>query len=357
MPTPHRVTPPLAALALLLLLAASAAGGDRAKPREGIQGHKDLRVDRTAHDFGVVKQNESRTATFTYTNTSDAAVEGIGARGECGCNALKLSRKTLGPGESGELEVEFSTLTLGGHMTKRVHLFSKDHTRGEALIVLKIAIVEGLILRPPAVTYGTVLKGTTPSKAFYLKWYEGHGKPFEVTSVEVPGFEFESTVTPYTNSRDARWGGWRVELRFKEPPPLGMFSAEVLVRTTDEDRPRLTLPLSANVSGRIWMQSRTLSFGAFPQGKPRTASLKFRPLRKEIELGEVKAVARKGKVTVEVKPDPLHGKNGVWRLYATVVDDVEPGSLDDEVIELHTEVEGEEVTLVKVRGFVRAVPR
>jgi hypothetical protein len=136
-----------------------------------------------------------------------------------------------------------------------------------------------------------------------------------------------------------------------------MLSAEVLVRTTAEDRPRITLPLSANVSGRIWMQSRTLSFGAFLQGKPRTASLKFRPLSADVQFGEVKAVARKGKVRVEVKPDPLHGKRGVWRLYATVAEDVEPGPLDDEVIELHTEVEGEEVTLVKVRGYVRAVPR
>ncbi len=356
MPIPRRLGLPLAAL-LLPILVSPAAAGDAPRPRDAVRKHRDLAVDRTNHHFGVVKQNEVRTATFTYTNTSDAAVEGIGARGECGCNAIKLSDTTLEPGASGTLEVEFSTLTLGGHLTKRVHLFSKDHTRGEALITLKISIVEGLILRPPAVTFGTVLKDTTPSKSFYLKWYEGHGRPFEVTSVEVPGFDFASTITPYTNARDERWGGWTIELRFKETPPLGMLSAEVLVRTTDADRPRLTLPLSANVSGRIWMQSRTISFGAFPQGKPRTASLKFRPLRRDIDLGEVKAVARKGKVTVEVKPDPLHGKDGVWRLYAAVVDDVEPGSLDDEVIELHTQVEGEEVTIIKVRGYVRAVPR
>lgn len=346
----------LLSLALGLPLSATAGAGEPDAPARP-RGHEDLAVDRTAHDFGVVRQNEVRRTKFTYTNTSEAVVEGIGARGECGCNVVKVSHKTLEPGASGVLDVEFSTLTLGGHMTKRVHLFSGDHTRGEILIRLKISIVQGLILRPPAVTFGTVLLGTRPRKAFYLKWYEGHGEPFEVESVEVPGYAFDTEITPYSDPRDERWGGWKIDLQFKEPPPLGMLSAEVLVRTTDADRPRVTLPLSANVSGRIWMQARTLSFGAFSQGKSRTASLKFRPLDESVQLGRVRAVARKGKVRVEVKPDPYHGKDGVWRLYGTVPEDAQPGSLDDEVIELHTEVEGEEVTVVKVRGYVRAVPR
>lgn len=133
-----------------------------------------------------------------------------------------------------------------------------------------------------------------------------------------------------------------------------MFSAEVLVRTTNEARPRLTLPVNANVCGKIWMQARTLSFGSFTRGRPRKASLKFRPFDDSVVFGEVSARVREGRIQVEVKPDPLHAKKGVWRLYGTVPADAEPGSLEGEVIELHTGVEGEEVTLVEVKGFVRA---
>jgi hypothetical protein len=199
--------------------------------------------------------------------------------------------------------------------------------------------------------------GTRPKKSFSLRWYEGEGEPFEITAVEVPGFEFASRVTPYGHAKDPRWQGWSVELQFQESPPLGMFSAEVLVRTTHKDHRRLTIPLSANVCGKVWMQSRTLSFGAFRQGTARSASLKFRPFERTVRFDAPRALARKGRIRVEVKPDPLHKDDGVWRLYGTVPEDARAGSLDDEVIELHTGLEGEEVTLVKVRGYVRPARR
>jgi hypothetical protein len=72
-----------------------------------------------------------------------------------------------------------------------------------------------------------------------------------------------------------------------------------------------------------------------------------------VRFDKPRAVARKGKIRVAVEPDPYHEEEGVWRLVGTVPEDVEAGSLDDEVIEIHTGIPGEEVTLVKVRGYVR----
>ena len=341
----------LPTLTLLLLLPVSAARAGDAKSRES--GHAELIADRYAHDFGVVKQNETRSTSFTYTNTSDHTVKGIRVRGECGCNRVKVSHSELAPGASGKLEVVFNTLTLGGHMRKRVHLFSADHSKGEITIPLKIAIVEGLIVRPPGVTFGDVALGSHPKKAFHVKWYEGEGTPFEITEVRVPGYQFGHTIKPFKDPKDARWKGWTIELQFDESPDLGMFSAEALVRTTDKDRPRLTLPLSANVCGKVWMQSRTLSFGTISQGLSRGASLKFRPFDKGVKFEDVTAKARLGLIQVEVKPDPYHGDKGYWRLSGTVPKDAAVGSLSEEVIELHTGAVGEETTLVKVSGFVR----
>lgn len=337
--------------ALTAFLAFCAAPALEAAPPK--KGHLDLVVDRTEHDFGIVEQDTVSTTTITYTNKSDKPVAGIRARGSCGCNTVVLSHDELAPGESGTLTIEFDTLMLGGRLEKSVRLASRDYRRGSIVIPLKIAIIKGMVVGPASVSYGNVLVGTKPSKSLHLKWYEGHGKPFEVTAVEVPGFDFETRIEPYQYVKDAGWRGWTVHVGFKEPPPIGMFSAEVLVRTTDERRPRLTLPLSANVCGKVWMQSRTLSFGAFDRGTRRTASLKFRPFDETIVFGEVHARARHGRIDVEVVPDPRHAKKGYWRLSASVPLDTPVGSLDEEVIELHTGAPGEEVTLIKVRGTVR----
>ncbi len=347
-----RLTALIASLAIFGLLCLPAVEADEARPKKG--EHLDLVVDKTEHDFGVAGQEVTRVVEFTYTNKSDKTVEGIKARGECGCNSVKLSHTTLAPGESGTLTVEFHTLFLGGRITKRIYVASKDFRRGRIIIPLKIAIIEGMILGPATVSYGDVLVGQAPTKTFNLKWYEGHGKPFEITQVIVPGFEFFHRIEPYKPVGDSKWGGWTVHLTFRHPPPIGQFSAEVLVRTTDKERARLTLPLSANVCGKIWMQARTLSFGSFDQGTPRTASIKFRPFNKTITFGEVRAKARHGRIEVEVEPDPYHKEKGYWKLSGRVPQETPVGSLDDEVIELHTGVPGEEITLIKVKGTVRA---
>lgn len=345
----------LALAVLLIVLPWTQAGadesGEAARRKKG--GHADLVLDRSEHDFGRAYQNRTLTTKFTYTNAGESRVEGIRVRGECGCNRMELSQESLEPGASGTLEVEFATGTLGGRLRKRLHLFSSDPKRGAIVVPLTIAIIEGLIVGPPAVSFRDVLVGTKPTKSIHLKWYEGVGKPFEVKSVSVPGFDFATRVTPYRARKDPHWKGWTIELTFKESPPIGMFSAEVRVRTSDAERPELTLPLSANVCGKIWMQSRTLSFGAYDRGRPKTASFKFRPFDKSVKFGTVTAKSRSGRLLVEAKPDPLHAKAGFWRLYATVPADREVGRLDDEVIELYTGVPGEEITLVKVRGTVR----
>ncbi len=348
--------PRLTALVVLLLLcAAPAVRADDAATGEAErrkQGHADLVLDRYAHDFGQAKQSEVRTTTFTYTNRSDKQVSGIAARGECGCSAVKLSHKELEPGASGTLEVEFHTLSLSGYLMKRVQLFTRDASRGRIKIPLRIAIVDGLIQGSAGVSFGDIGLGTKPTKAFSLRWYEGVGKPFEITELDLPE-GFKAVKTPYRHGKDARWRGWNIALSVDRDLPLGMYSAEVLIRTDHKERARVTLPLSANVCGKIWLQARRLSFGSFKQGRVRKASIKFRPFDDTVTFGKVSAKSRSGRLHVDVKPDPYMADQGYWKLTATVPADATPGTLEDEIVELHTGVPGEEVTLLKVRGTVK----
>jgi len=339
-------------LAALLLLPAPARAGDEAGAPFPKRVHKDLVFDRGAHDFGNVKQNTVHRTEFTYTNKGSSKVTGIRARGECGCSAVKVSKRDLDPGESGTLGVEFNTLTLSGHLNKRIHIYSSDRTRGEALLAMKISIVKGLVVHPPSLSFGDVGVGTKPAKAFSLRWYDGVGEPFEIEEINAPdGFLVKKM--PFRDARDARWRGWRIELTLDKKLPLGMYSDEVLVRTSDKERPRLVIALSANVSGKVWVQQRYLSFGSFVQGRKRSSSIKFRPFDKTVTFGKVSAKTSSERLRVEVKLDPYLGKDGVWKLIATVPVDAAPGSLEDETVELHTGVPGEEVTLLTVRGRVK----
>ncbi|MDJ0523490.1 MAG: DUF1573 domain-containing protein [Planctomycetota bacterium] len=353
---------PLALIGLLLLVCVAPEvraedGGDAGEAARREKGHADLVLDRYAHEFGTARQKDVLRTTITYTNASAKRLTGIRARGECGCNAVKLSHRELEPGASGTLEIEFHTLSLSGHLTKHVRLHSQDPSRGRIRIPLKVSIVEGLVVGSAGVSFGdvsrdTLTPGKQPTKSFSLRWYEGRGTPFEITELNLPE-GFSSVTRPYRDAQDERWRGWEVTLTIEKPLPLGMYSAEVLVRTTNEQRARLTLPLSANICGKVWLQARRLSFGTFRQGRVRKASIKFRPFDDSVTFGEVRARSRSGRLLVEVKPDPYMAEKGYWKLTATVPADAEPGPLDDEVIELHTGAAGEETTLLAVRGRVK----
>lgn len=338
---------------LWFVLAAGLSAADDAVALIG--GHKELEIDRAVHDWGIARQNDRMESTFTYTNRGKETVTGIKAIGECGCNQITLSKTELKPGEAGKMNVTFETVMLSGHLNKLIRLLSDKRASGTARIQQKIAIIKGLIVSPSAVRFGEVRDDTAlPKRTFRVKWYKDQGKPFQVTGASVPGYDLETSVRPYTGPKDANWQGYEIEVGFKTLPPLGMFSAEVVVDTNHPDVPRVTIALSANVTGKVWMQSRVLTFGSFYAEEKRKAAIRFRPRDKETKFGEVTARATKGRVEdVTVKVDPAHGDKGYWVLSARVPADAPPGSLEGEVIVLDPGIPGVAPIDVRVKGHVR----
>lgn len=356
-PTDVRCPPPLAVAArllpaLLLALVLGRAGAADERPRGE---HRDLVADRVEHDFGFAAQNDDLETTFTLTNRSNATIRGLAALGECGCNEVELGATELAPGASTELQVGFHTLWLSGHLMKTIRVRTDDDAAGELFLRQRIAIVKDLVLAPHSVTYTDVRRGMKPTKTFRVCWYEGQGQPFRVTHVEVPGHPFVAEVRPLEDPEDAAWKGWEVALTFGAPAQEGMLSAEAVVLTDHPDHPRLVLPVSANVSGPVWVQARTLHFGVRPQGEERITTIRFRPVDETVVFGEVRARAREGKVLVETGPDPVHfDRGGYWFLKVTLPADTPPGPVEGEVVELDVGLAGEPVIELPVRAVVKA---
>ncbi len=344
-----------ARLSLLLAAIAVIAPTDAASADARPHGeHRDLVADRTIHDFGVAAQGQELETTFTITNRGPARVEGLFAVGECGCNELRLGATELDPGAATELKVIFRTQTTVGPEVKRIRVRTADTRAGELHLEQRIAVVAGLLLSPRTVTFLGAKRGSTPAETVRLRWVEGHGTPFRILSASVPGESaFETTIRPYADPNDPAWKGYEVDFRFAAPAVEGTISAEAVIVTDHPDHPRLVLPLYANVSGAVWVQSRTLHFGAHPAGAERVATIRFRPTSPDTPFGEVRARARVGRVRVEVGPDPVHfDRGGYWFLRATLLADTPPGTVRDEIVDLDVGIEGEAPIEIEVRATV-----
>jgi len=80
-----------------------------------------IKFEKEIHDFGTLKQNTTDNQyIFTFTNTGDEPLIITNAKGSCGCTVPKYPTEPIAPGETGEIEVNYSPGTQKGNQTKTV---------------------------------------------------------------------------------------------------------------------------------------------------------------------------------------------------------------------------------------------
>jgi hypothetical protein len=325
------------------LLAAAPALADETAPREP---RPKIAFDRDVHDFGVVRQEQELRTELTVRNDGDATLHLRNVRADCGCAVAATDVREVAPGSSAPIRVVFRTMTFSGPLTKRVRVWSDDPDRPEAEVRLTMDVSAGIVLVPSRLAFGEVLAGTSPEASVTARWKEGVGRPFRVTGVESKGLDLVFETKPF---EAPPWRGTTVVARFRSPPPVGTSSGMVYVRTDDPDVPRLMVGASASVSGPVWLSLRRVRLGIVAEGRERAVPVTVRAFSSDVDLGEVKAVARGGRV--EAKAVRTAGRPSEWTVLVGVPAGAKPGSLDD-VVEIRTAAAGEPVTELPVTGEV-----
>jgi hypothetical protein len=330
-------------VALALLTRATAVRAD--EPRAPLPAPR-IAFDREEHDFGVVGQEQEVRTEFTVTNRGGGTLRLKAVRADCGCAVAEVADRELGPGESVPMAVLFRTMTFAGPHTKRVRVWSDDPERPTADVVLRIDVSAGVVLMPPRLAFGDVLRGTTPTAAVTARWKEGIGRPFRVVRVDPSGLDLDLATEPFAAPP---WRGTRVVARFRNPPALGPISDRLVLETDHPDHPRLVVPVTGYVSGKVWTSLRAVRLGLVPVGRERSVPVVVRGFSPDVDLGEVSAVARRGRV--EAKAVPTTGRAGEWTLLVGVGPTAKPGRVDD-VVEVRTAVAGEAPTEIPVSGEI-----
>ena len=76
-----------------------------------------------SHDFGTIKEEKGPVKyEFEFTNTGDAPLMIISAKGSCGCTVPTYSKKPIQPGKKGKINVTFSPTGRPGEFHKTVNV-------------------------------------------------------------------------------------------------------------------------------------------------------------------------------------------------------------------------------------------
>ncbi|MEM7655785.1 MAG: DUF1573 domain-containing protein [Bacteroidota bacterium] len=93
-----------------------------------------IEFDNTTHEFGTLQKGDPAEHTFTFTNTSDAAITLQRVKASCGCTTPSWTRESIEPGGSGTIDVKYNSNRVGA-FTKTVTVTYEEGARPVVLYI------------------------------------------------------------------------------------------------------------------------------------------------------------------------------------------------------------------------------
>ncbi|MFH1615090.1 MAG: DUF1573 domain-containing protein [Planctomycetota bacterium] len=96
--------------------------------------------EETVHDFGNIPPSSKNTVKFEFKNTGKGVLKIGNIKTTCGCTAVSLEKKEYQPGESGALEIIYTSSSQKGPVSKLIYVSSNDPGKSKVTLTIKANI-------------------------------------------------------------------------------------------------------------------------------------------------------------------------------------------------------------------------
>ena len=204
------------------------------------------------HDFGKIAYGSQVLYNFPMKNPYKVPLT-ITARTSCGCITAQPKPVTLGPNESGVLEVTLDGRRFLGPKFGTIYLTVAGGEYAATAELKVSAISRGdVVCNPSEANFGVVVQGQTPTKTidieyagaldWQIKRVELNDAPVNVTYQQLYRQNASPTVLKV---------GYRLKVTLKTDAPAGDFRYEISLVTNDPATPRLPVVVAGIVQGTL----------------------------------------------------------------------------------------------------------
>lgn len=94
-----------------------------------------MTFDEKEFDFGTINEGDKVEHIFTFTNTGEADLVIVDAKGSCGCTVPVFKKDPIKPGEKSEMKVSFDSHGKPGAQQKSVNITANTASGNELLTI------------------------------------------------------------------------------------------------------------------------------------------------------------------------------------------------------------------------------
>jgi hypothetical protein len=266
------------AIASLVLLRAALAED---KPAAG--GKPQISFAEPIYDFQKVKSGEVVKHAFVFTNTGSATLNILEVKPGCGCTTAGTWDKTVEPGKSGSIPLQFNSTGFGGKVTKVATVISDDPGHSNTVLQITGTVWRPIDFTPTMAMFNMPPEGqTNETKTIHivsnveepitLSEPECNNKAFKTElAVIKPGKEFDLKVTaipPFTNAYT---------------------SAPIKIKTSAKEMPELNATAYVTVLPAVQAMPQQVMLPAGPLASPTRPMITIRGnTDKKLELSDAK---------------------------------------------------------------------
>lgn len=205
-----------------------------------------ITFEKTHHDFGKIGIDRKVTYRFKVVNTGQATLNITRLNPSCGCTSTILSKWSLEPGETTEVEVSFDPRGFRGKVHKSIQVISDDPGNGATTLTFEAEVVQDVMPSTTTVFFydlpRTVAKKTT------VRLASGNGQPVRVKETKAPGAPYLSAAVK-SEGNDALL---EISLDGRKIPPRKQRGVDSLaVITTSTQAPVITLTVQWEVKASV----------------------------------------------------------------------------------------------------------
>ena len=260
-------------LRLALSLAVPATAGAAATPAANAAAQSaaaHIEFDNTIFDFGKVKSGEVVKHGFIFTNTGTATLEILDVKPGCGCTTAGTWDKTVEPGKTGVIPLQFNSTGFGGSVSKTATVTCNDPVKHGLLLQLSGTVWKPIDVMPQLAMFN-VSSEMLSNETRVVRITNNEQTPLLLSDLDTGNAAFQAELKTLEE-------GKVYEVRVTAVPPFtnNTVISTVTVKTSSSEVPVLRITAYALVQPVLAPNPQTLTLPPGPFTNPFTASVTVR---------------------------------------------------------------------------------